>query len=219
MVPLAQGEIFHILGIIHRDIDNGRIISNWLNRIKPQVITLEFSRYGLMFRKEKGGLYRKKLESVLAQMRQDGEAYNEEALSLLNAYVDPPSEYEAASFYCNESGASLHLVDMDHFSRLKLNNIDELFSEKNIKSVIGTQCNHVNAHERIMARLFFSSGIQTTPYTEEMLIRDRYMGRRLAKLLQDNKGKRITHITGWQHLKDPYNIFTPFHPVKVFPYD
>ena len=57
------------------------------------------------------------------------------------------------------------------------------------------------------------------PYTEEMLIRDRYMGRRIGTLLQDNKDKRITHITGWQHLKDPHNVFTPFHPIKVFPYD
>lgn len=218
-VPLAQGKTFHILGIIHRDKDNSRIIGNWLNKIKPQVITLEFSRYGLMFRKEKGPLYRKKLESVLTQMRQDGETYNKEALSFLNAYIDTPSEYEAASLYCNENSASLYLVDMDHFSSIKLKDIDELFSEKNIKNVMATKGGHTTTHERIMARLFFDSGIQTAPYTEEMLIRDRYMGRRLGVLLQDHKGKRITHITGWQHLKDPYNIFATFHPVKVFPYD
>jgi hypothetical protein len=219
MVPLAQEKTFHILGVIHRDKDNGRIIGDWLNKIKPQVITLEFSRYGLMFRKEKGPLYRKKLESVLAQMRHDREAYDEEALSFLNAYIDPPSEYEAASFYCNENNASLHLVDMDHFSYMKLKDIDELYGEKNIKNVIAAQGDHTTSRERIMARLFFDSGIQTAPYTEEMLLRDRYMGRRLNTLLQDHKGKRIAHITGWQHLKDPYNIFAPFNPVKVFPYD
>ena len=219
MVPLARREIFHILGIIHRDKDNTRVIGNWLNKIRPQVITLEFSRYGHMFRKEKGPLYRKKIESVIAQMKQNGEAADEEALSFLNAYIDPPSEYEAASFYCNENGASLHLVDMDLFSYIKLKDIDELFSEKNIRSVAGTQSNHTNARERIMARLFFHSGIQTAPYTEEMFIRDRYMGRRLGALLQDHKDKRIAHITGWQHLKDTCSIFAPFHPIKVFPYD
>jgi hypothetical protein len=45
------------------------------------------------------------------------------------------------------------------------------------------------------------------------------MGHRIGVLLQDHKGKQMAHITGWQHLKDPYNIFTPYHPVKVFPYD
>jgi hypothetical protein len=219
MVPLAQGNTFHILGIIHRDKDNGRVIGDWLNKIKPHVITIELSRYGLMFRKERGHLFRKKLESVLAQMRKDGETYNEEALSFLNAYIDLPSEYEAARFYCNENDASLHLVDMDFFSYTKLKDVDALFSEKNIRNVIGTDNGSIENNERVMARLFFGSGIQTALYTEEMLIRDKFMGRRVGRLLQDHKGKRIAHITGWQHLKDPYSIFTPFNPVKVFPYD
>jgi hypothetical protein len=218
-VPLARGKIFHILGVIHRDKDNCRIIGDWLNKINPQVITLEFSRYGLMFRKEKGPLYRKKLESILAQMKQDGETYSEEALSFLHAYIDPPSEYEAASLYCNENGASLHLVDMNRFSYIKLKDMDELFNDKNIRNVISVQGDNTTSRERIMAGLFFNSGIQTAPYTEEMLIRDRYMGRRLSALFQEHRGKGITHITGWQHLRDPHNIFTPFHPVKVFPYD
>ena len=219
MVSLAQGETFHILGVIHRDKNNSRIIGNWLNTIRPHAVTLEFSRYGLMFRKEKGPLYRNKIESVLTQMRQNGEICNEEALFFLNAYIDLPSEYEAASLYCNENGASLYLVDMDLFSYMKLKNTDELFSENNIRSIAATQDAYIRSNERIMARLFFDSGIQTTPYTEEMRIRDKYMGRRISTVLQDHKGKRITHITGWQHLKDPYDIFTPFHPVKVFPYD
>jgi len=219
MVSLAPGKTFHILGVIHRDKSNNRIIGDWLNTIRPHAITLEFSRYGFMFRKEKGPLYRNKIASVITQMRQNGEICNEEALSFLNAYIDPPSEYEAASLYCNENGASLCLVDMDLFSYMKLKNADELFSEKNIRDVIGTQDGFIRSNERIMARLFFDSGIQTAPYTEEMLIRDRYMSHRIGTLLQDHKGKRITHITGWQHLKDPYNVFTPFHPVKVFPYD
>jgi hypothetical protein len=217
-VSLATGKAFHIMGIIHRDKDNGRIIGDWLNTIRPHVITLEFSPYGLMFRKEKGPAYREKVESIFSQMKQDGEVLNDEAVSFLHAYIDLPSEYEAASLYCNENGTSLHLVDMDLFSYMKLKNADELFSEKNIRNIIGTTGGHAGAHERVLARLFFDSGIQTTPYTEEMLIRDRYMGRRIGTLLQDHKDQRITHITGWQHLKDPYNVFTPFHPIKVFPY-
>jgi len=220
MVPSTQEKTFHILGIIHGDISNCRIIKDRLNMIRPRIITLEFSRYGLMFRKEKGPAYRRKIESVLSQMRQDGEAFNDEAVSSLNGYIDLPSEYEAASSYCNENNASLHLVDMDIFSYIKLKNTDELFSEKNIRNIIGTSDGrHTIAYEKVMARLFFNAGIQTAPYTEEMLVRDRYMGRRIGTLLQDNKDKRITHITGWQHLKDPYNVFTPFHPIKVFPYD
>jgi hypothetical protein len=219
VVSSTQEKTFHILGIIHRDESNGRIIGDWLNMIRPQVITLEFSRYGLMFRKEKGPAYKKKVEAILSQMRQDGEIFNDEAVAFLHAYIDLPSEYEAASLYCNENGAFLHLVDMDLFSYMKLKNADELFSEKSIRSMIETSGGHTSAHERVLARLFFDSGIQVAPYTEEMLIRDRYMGHWIGVLMQNNENKRIAHITGWQHLKDPYDIFTPFHPVKVFPYD
>jgi hypothetical protein len=220
MVPLAQEKTFHILGIIHRERNNSLIIRDWLNTMRPDTITLEFSKYGLNFRKEKGALYKEKIESVLSQMNQRGEPYNEEALSFLNAYIDLPSEYEAASFYCNENGASLHLVDMDLFSYMKLKNIDELFSEKNIRNIIGTyKDGHRPGYERVMARLFLDSGVPAVPYTDEMLIRDRYMGHKIGTLLQEHTATRIAHITGWQHLRDPYNIFTPFHPVKVFPYD
>ncbi len=219
MVSPDQGKSFHILGVIHRDNNNKRIIGEWLSKIRPQAVTLEFSQYGLTFRKERGPQYRKKVESVLIQMRRDGEACNEEALSFLNAYIDIPSEYEAASLYCDENGASLHLVDMDLFSYAKLKKTDEMFNKKNIRSIARTKDICSTNNERILARLFFSSGIQTIPYTEEMRVRDRYMSRRISRVLQDHKGGRVAHITGWQHLKDPYHFFTPFHPVKVFPYD
>jgi hypothetical protein len=209
-----------MLVIIHRDKANSTVIGGWLKKIKPDAVTLEFSPYGLMFRKTWGAFYKKKIESILIRMRHDGQTYNEEALSFLNAYIDLPVEYKAASLYCRENNASLHLVDMDLFSYMNLRNTDELFSEDNIRSIAATRVSPASGNEKTMARLFFDSGIEMAPYTEEMRIRDRYMSRRIGMLLQDNKEERcVTHITGWQHLKDPCNIFTPFHPVKVFAYD
>ena len=219
MTHLVGENTFYILGVIHRDRDSRALIHGWLNKIKPHFVTLEFSQYGLMFRKEKGPMYRKELESVLAKMRRSKEAFNEEASSFLYSYIDLPGEYEAASRYCSENGASFHLVDMDLYSSLKLKKADELFSEENIKNIIRTFDGHVSGNERVMARLFFDSGVQTAPYTEEMLARDRYMAKRIRILMQRHPGKKFTHITGWQHLKDPHDVFAPFHPVKVFPYD
>jgi hypothetical protein len=208
-----------MLGIIHRDKANGTVISNWLKKIRPDVVTLEFSPYGFMFRKIRGLFYKKKIESILTQIRHNGQTYNEEALSFLNAYINLPAEYETASLYCRENNASLHLIDMDLYSYINLKNADELFSEENIKRIAASQSNPASGNERVMARLFFDSGIETIPYTDEMCIRDRYMARRIGTLLQSQKELRITHITGWQHLKDPYGIFSPYHPVKVFAYD
>ncbi|MBA4389793.1 MAG: hypothetical protein C0399_02515 [Syntrophus sp. (in: bacteria)] len=219
MLPLADEKTFYMLGVIHRDKNNGQIVERWLNEIRPDVITIEFSQYGLIFRKEKGLMYRKQVESVLEKMRQNREAYNEEALSFLYAFIDLPGEYEAASRYCIGNSAVLYPVDIDFFSYMNLRKIDELFSEENIRNVVGTYDGQVGSNERAMARLFFDAGIEMTPYTEEMHIRDRYISRKINVLMRYYSGKQFAHITGWQHLKDPQAVFAPLHPVKVFPYD
>ena len=135
MLPLADERMFYMLGVIHREKNNGEIIEKWLEKIKPNVITIEFSRYGLMFRKEKGLLYRKQVENVLEKMRQNREGYSEEALAFLYAFIDIPVEYEAALRYCAGNDAALYPVDMDLFSYLNLRKIDELCSEENIESL------------------------------------------------------------------------------------
>ncbi|MCX5810185.1 MAG: hypothetical protein NTX36_12590 [Proteobacteria bacterium] len=43
-----------VLGVIHRDESGHELLHEWMKRIKPDVITLEFSNYRLMFRKERG---------------------------------------------------------------------------------------------------------------------------------------------------------------------
>jgi len=218
-IRLPRETIFHMLGIIHRDKANGTVIGNWLEKLRPDVVTLEFSPYGFMFRKTRGAFYKKKLESILTQIRHNGQPYNEEALSFLTTYINLPVEYEAASLYCRENKIPLHLIDIDMYSYKNLENIDELFSEENIKRIAASQSNLASGGERIMAKLFFDSGIETIPYTDEMSTRDKYMSRKIGVLLEGQKGIRITHITGWRHLKDPHGIFAPFHPIKVFAYD
>jgi hypothetical protein len=219
MPPLSHETTLYMLGVIHRDKDNGKIVDRWLNEIRPDVVTIEFSQYGLTFRKEKGRLYYEQLESVLEKMRQNREKYNEEALSFLYAFIDLPVEYEAASNYCVGSNAALYPVDMDLFSSMNLRKIDELFSEENIRNVIGTNGEPVGDNEKAAARLYFDAGIEMTPYTEEMRIRDRYIYRKIRVLMQHHSGKRFAHIAGWQHLKDPHGVYAPLNPVKVFPYD
>lgn len=219
MLPSSDERTFYMLGVIHRDKDNGMIVDRWLNEIRPDVVTIEFSQYGLKFRKEKGCMYRKQVECVLDKMRQDREECNQEELSFLYSFIDLPGEYEAASTYCINNGADLYPVDMDLFSYLNLRKIDELFSEENIRSVVGTHSEQGGNKERSAARLFFDAGIEMTPYTEEMHIRDRYISGKINMLMRYYRGKQFAHITGWQHLKDPHGVFAPLHPVKVFPYD
>lgn len=209
----------HIIGIIHRDARNGRCINRHLNMISPDTVTLEFSSYGLQFRKEHGNRYIQQLESVRKRIQNEGTAINEDALLQLRAYISPPSEYDAARAYCSATGARLHLVDMKRYSRLNLQSSEELFSEKNIRKVAALPHDNLQKAEYIMAELFFHSGVKTITYSDEMFVRDRYMSHRIKTLFNQNHCRHIAHITGWRHLKDPQGIFTPLHPTKVFAYD
>jgi len=210
-----------MLGVIHRDKEGAPLLSRWLDYLKPEVITLEFSRYGMMFRKTHGAVLRARLDALVVEMGLGAEPSCGGAVEALCDYIDLPYEYTETSQYADRFGIPLHLLDLDLFSYVNLRNMDELMDEKNLRTWFGERTCHDNEVEkqRALARLFFDKGIRTFPYTNEMLIRDKHLTERLAILLQDHQGKRVLHVCGWQHLSDPRNMYDPLNPVKVFAHD
>ena len=211
----AGKSLFCMLGVMHRDKSNREVVYEWLNKMGPDVVTVELSLYGLSFRKRMGPLLKRRVESFLEQKGNVGR----KALSGLTTFIDLPGEYEAALHYCDEHEAPLYLVDMDYFSSLKLRHVEELFSEENMQRLVETDESGKEGYEKVMAKLFFESGVEADRYTQEMLVRDRYMSHRIEVLMRHRRDKKFVHITGWQHMKDPWGIFSHFNPVKVFPYD
>jgi hypothetical protein len=214
----TQSRLF-VLGVIHRDDKGAELLNEWLSNIAPEVITLEFSNYGLVFRKERSAEYKEKIEKVLERMKDNNESYNKDALFQLFAYIDVPYEYEVAFRYAEERNALLYLVDMDDFSCLKLQQIDELCEENNIRQILYGRVGTGGNNEKAAARLFFEKGIKIFSYTNEMFIRDRYVSNRISVLMDQHKHKRFFHICGWQHLLDPYGLYARFNPEKAFFYD
>ena len=70
-----------------------------------------------------------------------------------------------------------------------------------------------------MARLYFEKGITTKQYDREMYIRDRYMSAKIQELMERAPDKKFLHVCGWQHLNDPFGLYNPYNPTKVFSYD
>ncbi len=208
-----------VLGVIHRDEEGPELLRQWLTKILPDVVTLEFSNYGLTFRKEKGGMYKKRIEEALDRARNSDERCDAEALSPLFSYIDMPYEYEVASGYARERNLLLYLIDMDDFSRLKLDKADELFDEDNLRQLLYGSGIRPQNNERVAAKLFFEKGIRLFAYTDEMYIRDKHMAERIAALMQHHANKRFLHVCGWQHLEDPYSLYAPLNPIKVFLHD
>jgi hypothetical protein len=211
--------LFFMLGIIHRDRRNDELLEEWIDRLMPGVITLELSPYGLAFRQAMNKVYRKKIDDILCDLRSEGYPCSPGDMDDFYAYVDIPREFAIADDYCRRSGARLYPVDMDLFSCMKLQGIDELINRENIERNLAGKTPGSAGTEKVLAKLYFRSGVTAFPYTDEMALRDRFMCRGIGLLTKRFSGERFLHIAGWQHLKDPLGLYAQFYPVKIFPYD
>jgi len=208
-----------MLGIIHRDRRNDELLEKWIESLRPQVITLELSPYGLAFRRSMGEAYRRKIDDICLSLRLEGHACLPGDLDDFYSYVEVPREFEIASDYCTRTDACLYPVDMDLFSYMKLRELDELISVENIGKSLSQKTQNRGSMERVLAGLYFGSSVTAFSYTDEMALRDRFMCRRISLLMKRFSDKRFLHIAGWQHLKDPLDVYAQFNPVKIYPYD
>ncbi len=210
---------FIMLGVIHRDESGPGLLDRWLGAVKPDVVTVEFSNYGMTFRKKWGPLYRQRIEEVCNRLKRDNAPCYDNAISMAFSYVEMPYEFESASRYGQEYDVPVILVDMDFFSYLRLREIEGLLSSENLEKLLSEGGGREAGYERVLARLFFENGVRTVAYTEEMRIRDRYMSSKIEAVSARYRGKRLLHICGWQHLQDPHDLYGPLNPIKVFIYD
>lgn len=214
-----SGNTLFMLGVIHRDKEGPSLLQYWLNRMQPDYVTLELSRYGIQFRREFGEKYEKRIEQIVTQRKERNEFYNEDSLSYLLSYVRIPYEYEVTSTYGAEHSIPFYTIDMDFFSYVKLRSIEDLLSKENIeKMLLLTEMPNGN-QEMTAARLFFEKGISITQYDREMYIRDRYMSSKVQDLMKYSNDKKFLHVCGWQHLQDPSKLYSPLNPIKVFSHD
>ena len=210
-----------MLGTIHRDREGADHLARWLDNLRPEVITLEFSLYGMMFRRTHRETMRAKVDALVAEMERRGEPVSRSALEALYDYIEFPYEYTLTLQYAEKVGIPFHLLDPGVFSYVKLQKMDELLDPENIRAWFREEesDNHTVRKERVLARMFFEDGTKTFSYNDEMLVRDRYIKDRLLLLMRQHQGKRILHVCGWQHLSDPRGVYGPLNPVKVFAYD
>lgn len=208
-----------MVGVIHRDEEGPRLLEGWLRRIEPRVITVEVSLYGLQFRRERGAGYRERTMEIMKGMGLEGEEVQRRIGGEILGLLDVPYEYETARRYGEAHNARLYCVDMDLFSCLKLRKVEELVSPGNVAGVASLGQGGSGNPEKVLARLFFEKGVKLGRYTEEMHARDLYAAKRISLLMRHRPDGRFVHVCGWRHLEDPYRVFKPLQPVKVFVYD
>jgi hypothetical protein len=208
-----------MVGVIHRDKEGSALLSSFLGATKPDMVSVEFSEFGLSFRLTKGELFRRRVNDALDEFGRLDRPVTQEALDQLLAFIDPPLEYVTAAEYCRNHGARLLLADLDFYSSLRLRQADQLFSRENLAKLLSMSHREEKGAEKALARLFFEKGVKAFPYTNEMYTRDWYMRDRIATIARGWKNLRMVHICGWQHLSDPHDLYKPLNPTKVFIHD
>jgi hypothetical protein len=210
---------FYMLGVVHRDSEGTELLRQWLRLLEPEVITLEFSRYGLAFREEQGDRFRARIAEALKDSSPVLPSCKATIRDMLLTYVDLPYEYKVTMEASKQHAIPLYLVDMDFFSYLKLRNIGDLLSPENLKQCKPCEPSEEVRKEKTLARLSLKEALPISPYSDEMYIRDKYMSDRIGVLMKYHKGRRFVHVCGWRHLPDPSRLYAPFNPTKVFAYD
>lgn len=208
-----------MLGVIHGDAGLEPLLSRWLETVRPDLVTLEFSGYGLAFRQSRGEALKMTVYGAMDELLACGRRIDAQALDALLAYIALPSEFTAASGFAQERGIPLHLVDMDGPSRSYLSRMEELLARENLAKLLCGPAPENGRFEMAAARLFFQKGVTLFSYTEEMRARDGHMRDRIRSLMESHGPTRVLHICGWQHLSDPHGLYAPLNPRKVFIYD
>jgi hypothetical protein len=210
---------FVMLGVIHRDANLEPLLLRWLKAVRPDVVTLEISRYGLAFRQSRGEDLKLRVHDAVDELLTEGCRIDSQTLDALLAYIALPSEFTVASGFAEERGIPLHLIDMDSPSRSYLGRMEELLAKDNLAKLLCGPGIENGRCERAVARLFLEKGVSLFSYTEEMRARDSHMRDRIRSLMESHGTARFLHICGWQHLSDPLGLYTPLNPRKVFIYD
>ncbi|MCS7281415.1 MAG: hypothetical protein NZ583_07300 [Desulfobacterota bacterium] len=201
--------MFFMVGIIHRDREAKDRLEKILKEIKPDIITLEFTNFGLNFRKRNFQRIKRKLAKIYRWGHADA----------IIEFFSIPYEYEVAKNYSKRTGVPVYFADMDFFSFFHLRSALELLTEKNAEGVRTFSYQERKYTEKKIADAYFSKNLKLFSYSNEMKVRDEYASRLIERIMRENEGKRIVHICGWRHLIDEYGYFSRLNPKKIYVYD
>ncbi len=190
-----------LVGTVHLDPSGPGWLEGLLHALEPEVITLEMSRWGLLFRRREGprllGLIRSHL----------GGRPPSERLAALMAAIELPYEYTVTERYAQSHKIRLVPVDVSRFSHDKLSLLEsEALAPENIEALQedeGFSLSRSAMEQRLLAmRYRHDSSLFPWHFDgaarEEMSERARRMARCIAWYRA--RARRVVHVGGWAHL-------------------
>ncbi len=190
-----------LIGTVHGDPRGYDRLTKLLERLRPEVVTVEISRFSVRYRRVWEGRWRRQLQKALAGLPPGAAAHP--AISMIAGQIALPFEYRAARDYGRRHGARCLPLDLGTLSRRHLPRYGEMLSPSNLQGLLETQA---DPQEDQVAREFQRArlALEHPPWRlagqkgPETLRREVFVARRLQRLAL--KHGRIVHLGGWEHL-------------------
>ncbi len=198
-----------LVGVVHRDPEGGKYLSELLQEIRPQAVGVELSPLGLRWREAKSGKLLGKLEELLDGFPAPARAHPE--IRLIAEALRLPFEYLACADHTSSRGIPLHLTDLNWISReelpryeeeiLRRENLAALLSrgsiclEKRVLAAYARACRCLNSGCSLQ-----EVGIRAPWLQKRGLLREVFLACRISNLA--NRYDIFLHVGGWVHLVD-----------------
>ena len=202
-VPGPPPTSLYLLATVHGDPVGYARAWRFFEQVRPEVITVEISRFSVRYREQALEGWRRRLAEALKTL--SPEAEKSLAVARVAAQADLPFEYRAARDWGKLHRVPIKFLDAGKVARSHLPRYaDELLSPDNLRvlsenGASGTLEDFVAAEFR-RARLAREGKLRPRPRPADSgdKRRERLWARRLMDLLKD--GKRVVHLGGWEHL-------------------
>lgn len=191
-----------LIGTVHGDPRGYARVERLLDWLRPDLVTVEISRFSLRYRRAWEARWRRQLQKALAEL--PPEAQGHPAIVRVAAQIDLPFEYRAARDYSRRFGIKCLPLDLGGVSRQHLPRYGrELLSPANLRALAaepGDGPEDLVSREFRRARLSLArSPWRLAPDDHPCTLRrERFLSRRLQRLAA--RGGRIAHLGGWEHL-------------------
>jgi len=179
-----------VIGSVHLDPRGPELLKTALDRIMPERVTVDVSRYAVQFRKGKGP----ELLALLEPFRRaDGTL--PASLEAVEAQISIPFELRAVECWCNIYDKAYYMIgdDGDSAGRLKLFET-ELMSSENLAFLATQRIGSLASQARrqwAKARAACTGKVSAEPCDEHIAGQ--------LRILAPESGC-LMHITGWEHL-------------------
>jgi hypothetical protein len=204
-----------LVGTVHRDPEGYARSLALLESLKPDLVLVELSPYGLAFRKSNKRLYRRILRRNLIRAAARRamtlmEALQHPEIIAIGRQIDLPFEYRAVAAYSRDSTADYRLVDLSHYSRQWISSWPDLISTENLTSLLSIEplvptisTLYESAARRISAQTvssLFEGKLADVAGVQAWAEREYYLARSVLSAMNRLRPSKAVYLGGWNHL-------------------